>query len=189
MLQCCAHYRASDSRSSQPGRLNLKPELPKPSFLERKLPTSSLLKRRLRPLSFRSLNSRLLNLDLKPLKLSSLALAVALAAPCACLSGITGAQPTVLAEERGDLALVPYFPMNVAFSIQHCDSGLPVRVSASRSRATYSCIPRATGKKVFYGGMWRFSKSKTGKLEQIYRRSESPISPLALCGRLSAKPW
>ena len=85
VLRCFGHYRASDSRSSQPGRL--KPYLPKLSFLERKLLTSSLLKRkRLKPhlLSFRSLNVR-------PLKLSPLALTAALAAFCAGLFAVAGA--------------------------------------------------------------------------------------------------
>ena len=83
--RCLGHYRASDSRSSQPGRL--KPQLPKKlSFLERELLISDPLKRkRLKPhlLSFRFLNGFL--------KLSPLALTAALAVFCAGLFAVAGA--------------------------------------------------------------------------------------------------
>ena len=81
----------------------LKLRFPKRNFPKRKLP-------KLRSLSFCSLNSRRLNLDLKPLKnLNPPALAAALVASCAGLSAVAGAQPTVAVAERGDLALVPYY--------------------------------------------------------------------------------
>ena len=84
VLRCCGHCRASDSRSSQPGRL--KPQLPKLSFLERKLLISDPLKRKrlkLHLLSFRFLNGFL--------KLSPLALTAALAVFCAGLFAAAGA--------------------------------------------------------------------------------------------------
>ena len=43
------------------------------------------------------------------------------------------------------------FPDTVAFSIEDCDSGSVTRDSVSR--ATYSCIPRATGQKKLIGKM------------------------------------
>ena len=73
VLRYFGHCRASDSCSSPPG--HLKPKLPELSFPERKLLSSNPLKRKLSPLSFRSLNIR-------PLKLSPLALAAALATAC-----------------------------------------------------------------------------------------------------------
>ena len=94
MLRCFRHYRASDFRSSQP-------ELPKLSFLERKLLISDLLKHKrlkLHLLSFRSLN-------VTPLKLSPLALTAALAAFCAGLFTVAGAY--LAPAERGDLTLTP----------------------------------------------------------------------------------
>ena len=93
--RCGGHYRASDSCSSQPGRL--KPELPKPSFLERKLLISDPLKRKrlkLHLLSFRSLN-------VTPLKLSPLALTAALAAFCAGLFAVAGAAITEFQDNSG----------------------------------------------------------------------------------------
>ena len=51
----------------------------------------------------------LIRLSLKFLRLRHLALASALAASCAGLSAAAGAQPMAVADERGDLALVPYY--------------------------------------------------------------------------------
>ena len=104
VLRCFGHCRAADSNSGQPGSLKLR--LPKLSFPERNLLTFNPLQRqrpKRRPLSFRSLN-------LKPLKLRPLALA----ASCAGLSAVAVAQPMAVAphgatEDRGDLALVPYY--------------------------------------------------------------------------------
>ena len=99
VLRYFGHCRAADSSSGPPGSLKLR--LPKLSFLERQLLTFNPLQRKRpkrRPLSFRSLN--LTPLTLRPL---------ALAASCAGLSATAVAQPMVVAAERGDLALVPYY--------------------------------------------------------------------------------
>ena len=107
-LRDFGHCHTSDSSSSPPGRLKL--SLPGPSLparrrltanpLKRKLLKRKPLKRKRRPLSFRSLN-------LKPLKLRPFALAAALAVSCT-VSGMAGAQPTVITAEPGDLALAPW---------------------------------------------------------------------------------
>ena len=93
------------SSSNPPGRLKL--SLPGLNVPARRRLTAhplkrKLLKRKRRPLSFRFLNLNPLNLN--PLKLRPFALAAALAASCT-VSGMAGAQPTVLTAAPSDLAL------------------------------------------------------------------------------------
>ena len=102
-LRDFGHCHASEFSSNPPGRLKL--SLPGLSVPARRRLTAhplkrKLLKRKRRPPSFRSLN-------LNPLKLRPFALAAALAASCT-VSGMAGAQPTVLTAEPGDLALAPW---------------------------------------------------------------------------------
>ena len=107
-LRDFGHCHTSDSSSNPPGRLKLSlPGLRSPARrcltaypLKRKLLKRKPLKRKFRPLSFRFLN-------LNPLKLRPFAQDAALGASCT-VSGMAGAQPTVITAEPGDLALEPW---------------------------------------------------------------------------------